>query len=97
MERDIPQLSSCLQHADDSNFYRDFKSKGINICFQDIQNHINKIVKWSLDSNLVFNIIKKTKLLLLATTQMIRCHKLNETIQFQTIKCNSKIIKHVKS
>ena len=47
--------------------------KSIKTCFQDIGNDIKEIVKWSTNSNLVFN-DTKTKFMLLATNQM------NETI-----------------
>ena len=58
MKKNIPQLGSCLQFADDSSLYRHLKPKYINTCFQDILNHIDKIVKCSADFNLVFNVNK---------------------------------------
>ena len=58
MKKNIPQLG----HVYDMQMIRPFTdilNQKTNTWFQDIQNCINKAVKWSANSNLIFSVKRK--------------------------------------
>ena len=68
----------------------------IKRCCQELHNGINRLVNLSVKSNLVFN-LKKTKIMIFPTIQVIRYHELNEVLPSLLITCHNENVEQVKS
>ena len=61
--------SKCLQYADDTTLYRACKASQRHACINNIEKDIHSILRWSSDTNLIFN-SAKTKVMVISTSQM---------------------------
>ena len=66
----------CFQYADDTTLYLHAKVSKLDDCTSGLNDAIARLESYSTDSNLALN-AKKTKWMLLSTTQMSRVHRLN--------------------
>ena len=66
----------CFQYADDTTLYLHAKASKLDDCTTGLSDAIARLVNYSTDSNLAVN-AKKTKWMLLSTTQMSRVHSLD--------------------
>ena len=81
---------SCMQYADDTSIYESFKPDELNHHVQAINEDLNKVVKWSNDSNLVFN-AGKTKTVLFGTNRMLKARNLEHPGTYELISNGKKI------
>ena len=73
----ITPNSNCIQYADDSTLYRSCKINKKLKSIKELEKDLNSIAKWSVETNLVFN-IGKTKFMLIASNQLSARHKLKD-------------------
>ena len=66
----------CFKYADDTTFYLHSKVSKLDDCTTGLNDAIVRLENYSTDSNLTLN-AKKTKWILLSTTQMSRVHSLD--------------------
>ena len=66
----------CFQYADDTTLYLHAKVSKLDDCTTGLNDAIARLESYSTDSNLALN-AKKTKWMLLSTTQMSRVHRLD--------------------
>ena len=88
----ITPNSNCIQYADDLTLYRSCKINKKDTCIKELEKDLTSIAKWSIETNLVFN-IGKTKLMLIASKQLLTRHKLKDE-QLQ-ICCNNTELERV--
>ena len=68
-----------MQHANDSPNYRSCKINQKDTCIKELEKDITSIVKWLIETNLVFS-TGKTKFMLLTTKQMSVWQKIKSKI-----------------
>ena len=73
----ITPNSNCIQYADDSTLYRSCKINKKLKSIKELEKDLNSIAKWSVETNLVFN-IGKTKFMRIASNQLSVRHKLKD-------------------
>ena len=71
----ITPNSNCIQYADDSTLYRSCKVNKKDLCIQELEKDLTSIVKWSIETYLVFH-TSKTKFMLISSNQPLTRHKL---------------------
>ena len=71
----LPSEVVCHQYADDTTMYIHFRPSDLEVGQSVIQDALNKLSDRSLECNLALN-PKKTKLMMLTSTQMSRAHGL---------------------
>ena len=85
--------SQYFEYADYSTIYKSCKAKEVTKCSSELENEL-KLLKWSKNTNLVFN-YKKTKSMLFSTRKMSQRHQLynNDILK---INCNNQTIERVQ-
>ena len=83
--------SECLQYEDDTT-YRACKASERHACISNIEKDIPVILRWSCDTNLIFN-SAKTKVMVISTPQMSKHNQLKE--EKLNAKCNSITLERV--
>ena len=66
-----------FQYADDTTIYSSFSAPKLQRCAQQLSPTLNTVSSWSNDSHLALN-SKKTKTMLLSTSQMSHVHSLDK-------------------
>ena len=66
-----------FQYADDTTIYSSCPAPELQICAQELNSTLNTVSSWSNDSHLALN-SKKTKTMLLSTSQMSHVHSLDK-------------------
>ncbi|KAL9962520.1 hypothetical protein ACROYT_G031627 [Oculina patagonica] len=65
----------CHQYADDTTLYMHCKPRNLEDTVTALQRNVTELEDWAKEANLVLN-PKKTKLILMSTPQLSRCHSL---------------------
>ena len=73
----LPSSIGSSQYADDTTIYSSCPAPELQRCAQEPNSTLNTVSSWSNDSHLAFN-SKKTKLMLLSTSQMSHVHSLDK-------------------
>jgi hypothetical protein len=84
---------SSYQYADDTTLYRHSLPLKINECTEKLQDAMTTLENWAAESNLVLN-EKKTKQILITTSQMSRVHGLDAVVP--NIKVKGQMLEKVK-
>ena len=84
---------SGYQNADDTTLYRHSPHSKINECTEKLQGAMTTLENWVAESNLVLN-EKKTKQMLITTSQMSRVHGLDAVVP--NIKVKGQMLEKVK-
>ena len=86
----LPSSIGSFQYADDTTLYSSCPAPELQTCAQELKPTLNSVSSWSNDSHLALN-SKKTKTMLLPTSQMSHVHSLDKnrpaiTISDSTLK-----------
>ena len=86
----LPSSIDSFQYADDTTLYSNCPAPELQICVHELNSTLNTVSSWSNDSHLPLN-SKKTKTMLLSTSQMSHVHSLDKnrpaiTISDSTLK-----------
>ena len=73
----LPSSIGSLQYADDTTIYSSCPAAELQRCVQELNSTLNTVSSWSNDSHLALN-SKKTKTMLLSTSQMSHVHSLDK-------------------
>ena len=73
----LPSSIGSFQYADDTKIYSSCPAAELQRCAQEINSTVNTVSSWSNDSHLALN-SKKTKTMLLPTSQMSHVHSLRK-------------------
>ena len=84
---------SSYQYADDTTLYRHSLPLKINECTEKLQDAMTTLENWAAESNLVLN-EKKTKQMLITSSQMSRVHGLDAVVP--NIKVKGQMLEKVK-
>ena len=73
----LPSSIGSFQYADDTTIYSSCPAPELQRCAQELNSTLNTVSSWSNDSHLALN-SKKTKTMLLSTSQMSHVHSLDK-------------------
>ena len=73
----LPSSIGSFQYADDTTIYSSCPAPELQKCAQELNSTLNTVSSWSNDSHLALN-SKKTKTMLLSTSQMSHVHSLDK-------------------
>ena len=84
--------SECLQYANDTTLNRTCKAKERHAFISSIEKDIHSILRWSSDTNLIFNSVK-AKVMVISTPQISKHHQLKK--EKLSAKCNNITLERV--
>ena len=73
----ITPNSNCIQYTDDSTLYRSCNINKKDTCIKELEKDLTSIVKWSIETNLVFDTYK-LNFMLISSNQLSARHKLKD-------------------
>ena len=73
----LPSSIDSFQYTDDTTLYSNCPAPELQICVHELNSTLNTVSSWSNDSHLPLN-SKKTKTMLLSTSQMSHVHSLDK-------------------
>ena len=77
----LPSSIGSFQYADDTTIYSSCPAPELQRCAQELNSTLNTVSSWSNDSHLALN-SKKTKTMLLSTSQMSHVHSLDKNLYY---------------
>ena len=84
--------SECLQYANDTTLNRTCKAKERHAFISSIEKDIHSILRWSSDTNLIFNSVK-AKVMVISTPKISKHHQLQK--EKLSVKCNNITLERV--
>lgn len=85
MQNNLQEGSTCFQYADDTTMYRHSFPKHLDDCVQKMNESLRSIEVWATNNNMLLN-EKKTKQMIITTSQMSKTHSLSNFIPPNIIK-----------
>ena len=91
MRNSIQDGFNCHQYADDTTIYQHCTPKCLQTCILNMNENMNNLETWAGNCNLLLN-EKKTKQMVIATSQMSRAHNHGLSTYTSPIKLKNKCI-----
>ena len=76
MQNSIQDGFNCHRYADDTTVYQHYKPKCLQTRVQNMNENMNNLETWAISCNLLLN-EKKTKQMIITTSQMSKVHNLS--------------------